>query len=94
MSTDVSLASKTWHVRIDIGEHDERTHVIARLNTGAGTDVRGGCEAHVNARDSDAPEITDELQKIPVDSCPAGNPPRRGARRPLPLGDMPRFHLD
>ena len=61
MSTDAPLASKTWHVRIDIGEHDGRTHAIARLETGSGTELRGMGEAHLNPRDADVPEVGDEL---------------------------------
>lgn len=44
MSADTPLASKTWHVRIDIAEHDGQTHAIARLETGAGTALRGAGE--------------------------------------------------
>ncbi len=61
MSIDTALTSKTWHVRIDISEYDGRTHAIARLDTGAGTDLHGSGEAHVNPRDPDVPEIGDEL---------------------------------
>jgi hypothetical protein len=52
---------KTWHVRIDIGEHDGLTHAVARLESGSGTDLRGRGEAQLNPNDPDVPEIGDEL---------------------------------
>jgi hypothetical protein len=61
MSAATTPASKTWRVRIDIGEHDGQTHAIARLDTGAGTKLRGVGEARLNPRDADVPEIGDEL---------------------------------
>lgn len=61
MSTASTPASKTWHVRIDIGEHAGSTHAIAHLETGAATDLRGVGEAHLNPADPDVPEIGDEL---------------------------------
>ena len=61
MSADSAIAVKTWHVRIDIGERDGTTHAIARLETGAGTDLRGVGETRLNPRDQDVPEIGDEV---------------------------------
>jgi len=61
MSTPETLAGKTWHVRIDIGEHDGATHAVAHLDTGAGTSLRGLGEAHLNPSDPNVPEIGDEL---------------------------------
>ncbi len=61
MSTSTTQASKIWHVRIDIGEHDGTTHAIAHLDTGAGTTLRGVGEAHLNPQDPEVPEIGDEL---------------------------------
>ena len=61
MSTAEPLTSKTWQVRIDIGEHTGTTHAVARLDTGCGTDLRGVGEARVNPHDLDVPEIGDEL---------------------------------
>jgi hypothetical protein len=61
MSTAETLNSKTWHVRIDIGEQDGATHAIAHLDTGAGTDLRGVGEARKNPKDPAVPEIGDEL---------------------------------
>lgn len=52
---------KTWHVRIDLEEYDGRTNAVARLDTGAGTDLTGTGAAHLNPRDPDVPEIGDEL---------------------------------
>jgi hypothetical protein len=52
---------KTWHVRIDIEEYEGSTHAVARLDTGAGTDLNGRGTALLNPRDSDVPEIGDEL---------------------------------
>jgi hypothetical protein len=61
MSTANTPVSKTWHVRIDIGEHEGTTHAIAHLETGAATDLRGVGEAHLNPQDPHVPEIGDEL---------------------------------
>src|SRR6476619_5510079 len=41
LSTAETLTSKTWHGRIDIGEHEGTTYAVAHLDTGCGTDLRG-----------------------------------------------------
>jgi len=61
MSAATGPVGKTWHVRIDIGEQDGRTHAIARLETGSGTDLHGVGEARLNPADTDVPEIGDEI---------------------------------
>lgn len=61
VSADPAFVSKTWSVRIDIGEHEGTTHATAHLHTGAPTDLTGRGEAHLNPTDPDVPEIGDEL---------------------------------
>lgn len=61
MSTPAAPVARTWHVRIDLGEHGRGTHAIAHLETGAGTDLSGRGEAHTNPADPLVPEIGDEL---------------------------------
>lgn len=61
MSTPAAPAGKTWHVRIDLGEHGLATRAIAHLQTGAGTDLTGTGEAHTHPGEPLVPEIGDEL---------------------------------
>jgi hypothetical protein len=55
--------AKRWTVDIYIDEHEEtrRTRAEARLHTGDPTDVRGVGTSSRNPRDTEVPEIGDEL---------------------------------
>jgi hypothetical protein len=57
------VAVKRWSVDIYIDEHSEegRTFAEARLHTGDNTHLRGIGAAHRNPRDTEVPEIGDEL---------------------------------
>ena len=52
--------SKTWIVRIDLGEHAGQTRAVARLTQGP-TGALGTGLARVNPHDRDVPRIGDEL---------------------------------
>lgn len=52
--------SKTWIVRIDLGEHAGQTRAVARLTQGPSGALGTGL-ARVNPRDRDVPRIGDEL---------------------------------
>lgn len=60
MSPDVPV-SKSWTVRIDIGEHDGTTRATAHLRTGDRTALTGTGSARLNPADPNVPEIGDEL---------------------------------
>lgn len=51
----------TWRVDIYIDEHEDRTRAQARLHTSADTHLTGHGLARRNPRDTDVPEIGDEL---------------------------------
>lgn len=53
--------SKSWSVRIDLGEHDGKTRAIAHLHTGDRTSLIGTGLARLNPADPNVPEIGDEL---------------------------------
>lgn len=55
------LVSKSWSVRIDLGEHDGTTRAVARLHTGDRTSLTGTGSARLNPADPNVPEIGDEL---------------------------------
>lgn len=56
-----NLTAKEWSVRIFISEHDGNTRAVARLDTGAGTNLTGTGLARLSPADNDVPEIGDEL---------------------------------
>lgn len=53
--------TKTWSVRIDIGEHDGRTRAVAHLHTQDTERMVGVGFARLNPVDPDVPEIGDEI---------------------------------
>lgn len=53
--------TKTWTVRIDIGEHEGRTRAVAHLSTRDARGVAGVGSARLNPADRDVPEIGDEI---------------------------------
>lgn len=53
--------TKTWTVRIDIGEHDGRTRAVAHLHTRDTERMVGVGFARLNPADPDVPEIGDEI---------------------------------
>ena len=55
------IASKRWHVDIQIDEHEGRTRALARLPHRDETDLVGVGLARLNPADRDVPEIGDEL---------------------------------
>jgi hypothetical protein len=57
------IHSRCWTVEIVIDEHENerRTHAQARLRTQDRTNLRGDGTARRNPRDSEVPEIGDEL---------------------------------
>jgi len=59
-SQDVPL-TKSWTVRIDIGEHEGTTRATAHLHTGDRTSLTGTGTARLNPSDPNVPEIGDEL---------------------------------
>ncbi len=61
MNGHETLVSKSWTVKIDIGEHDGMTRAIAQLHTGDRTSLTGTGTARLNPADPDVPEIGDEL---------------------------------
>jgi len=61
MNTEDLLVSKTWTVRIDIGEHGSTTRATAHLQTADRTSLTGTGAAHLNPADPNVPEIGDEL---------------------------------
>ena len=58
--TTSDCISKTWIVRIDLGEHAGRTRAVARLTQGP-TGALGTGLARMNPRDRDVPRIGDGL---------------------------------
>ena len=52
---------KEWRVDIMVGENEGHTRAEARLVTEIGDRLVGIGEAHVSPRDSDVPEIGDEV---------------------------------
>ncbi|MGY1607781.1 MULTISPECIES: DUF1876 domain-containing protein [unclassified Geodermatophilus] len=54
-------ATKTWTVRIDIGEHDGRTQAVAHLQTRDTERLVGVGSARLAPADRDVPEIGDEI---------------------------------
>lgn len=52
--------TEQWTVTVFLDEHDTETHASARLRTGE-TELTGHGVARRNPRDSDVPEIGDEL---------------------------------
>lgn len=55
------MHARTWHVRINLSEHDDITRAEAVLHTDAGPDVRHEAVARRHPGDRDVPEIGDEL---------------------------------
>lgn len=55
------MHTRTWHLRIDLFEHDETTRAEAVLTTDAGTELRHTGTARRRPGDRDVPEIGDEL---------------------------------
>ena len=55
------MHTKTWHVDVNLYEHDGRTRAEAVLRTDAGTELRHVGEARRNPADREVPEIGDEL---------------------------------
>ena len=53
--------TKTWAIRIDIGEHDGRTRAVAHLETRDSGSLVGVGFARLNPADRDVPEIGDEI---------------------------------
>ncbi|MCW2675828.1 MAG: hypothetical protein JWR70_868 [Modestobacter sp.] len=53
--------TRTWTVRIDIGEHDGRTRALAHLHTRDTERMVGVGFARLNPADRDVPEIGDEI---------------------------------
>ena len=60
-ASDSNLTAKEWSVRIYISEHEGDTRALARLDTGAGTNLTGTGLARLSPQDHDVPEIGDEL---------------------------------
>lgn len=58
---DSNLTAKQWSVRIFLSEHDGSTRALARLDTGARTNLTGTGLARLSPKDDDVPEIGDEL---------------------------------
>ena len=61
MNTSDVPVSKSWTVRIDIGEHEGSTRATAHLQTGDRTSLMGTGIARLNPSDRNVPEIGDEL---------------------------------
>ena len=61
MNTSDVPVSKSWTVRIDIGEHEGSTRAMAHLQTGDRTSLMGTGIARLNPADRNVPEIGDEL---------------------------------
>lgn len=55
------MHTRTWHVTINLFEHDTTTRAEAVLHTDAGPDRRHEAEARRRPSDRDVPEIGDEL---------------------------------
>lgn len=55
------MHTRTWHVTIDLFEHDDHTRAEAVLRTDAGPEVRHEAVARRHPGDRDVPEIGDEL---------------------------------
>jgi len=55
------LRTTTWHVEIFLYEDGEQTRAEAVLRTSAGTEVRHEGTARRNPKDTDVPEIGEEL---------------------------------
>ncbi|WP_309111144.1 DUF1876 domain-containing protein [Saccharothrix sp.] len=53
--------AKTWHVEIQLDEHDGRTRAKATLATRDGGHLTGVGLARLNPADTNVPEIGDEL---------------------------------
>lgn len=51
----------TWHVDIQLGEHDGHTRAVARLHTHAATALVGTGLARLDPADHDVPEIGAEV---------------------------------
>ncbi|MCZ2839126.1 DUF1876 domain-containing protein [Modestobacter sp. VKM Ac-2985] len=54
-------ATKTWTLRIDVGEHDGRTRAVAHLRTRDTEDLVGVGFARLDPADPDVPEIGDQI---------------------------------
>lgn len=61
MNAEDMVVSKSWSVRIDIGEHGGTTRAVASLHTGDHTSLVGTGSARLNPADPNVPEIGDEL---------------------------------
>lgn len=61
MSSTEALATTTWHVRIDLGDHGRETHAVAHLQTGSDTHLSGRGTARTSPADPVVPEIGEEL---------------------------------
>lgn len=55
------MHTKTWHLHVDIFEHDETTRAEAVLRTDAGTELRHVGQARCRPGDRGVAEIGDEL---------------------------------
>ncbi|MFD9890902.1 DUF1876 domain-containing protein [Amycolatopsis sp. NPDC059027] len=55
------MREKRWRVEVFVDEHEARTRAIARLENPDHTGLVGTGLARLNPRDSDVPEIGDEL---------------------------------
>ena len=55
------MHTRTWHVTVDLSEHDTLTRAVAVLRTDAGPDLRHEAVARRNPGDRDVPEIGAEL---------------------------------
>lgn len=56
-----NLTAKEWSVTVFISEHGGSTRAEARLDTGAGTRLTGTGVARLSPKDTDVPEIGDEV---------------------------------
>lgn len=55
------MHTRTWHVTINLSEHDSLTRAEAVLRTDAGPELRHVAVARRHPGDRDVPEIGDEL---------------------------------
>jgi hypothetical protein len=55
------MHTRTWHVTVDLFEHDTMTRAVAVLRTDAGPDLRHEAVARRHPGDRDVPEIGAEL---------------------------------
>jgi hypothetical protein len=55
------MHTKTWHMHVNLFEHDDSTRAEVVLRTDAGTELRHVGTARRRPSDRDVPEIGDEL---------------------------------